>query len=210
MPARFHWPRRDPRLARLPLLLAYLLVLLGTPYGEAGFLWMHLATAHSAPPAEVDAEKGHPAASRTGGGAALPGPEHEHSAPHDHETAGAHAHGHTVAHEHAEERAPRHGDTHVDARTPEHHRPVAGTGEPERRSAAPGEPHEHGGRVHTHRQHPAPDAEPPAASLSKYYLSPPTTPAPAASADPRHAAQIPPPPHQVAARIDTPPPRRPG
>ena len=228
---------RDLRLARLPLLLAYLLVLLGTPVGEAGFLWMHLSTAHSTPVAELAGRVG----LRSGEDAAVasaPGherdtlPAHEH----EHEHAGAHGHPHSHEHEPASEHAhtPSHGygraalHEHATAHehasghaAGEHAHPHEGphatqpqhlhiASEAEARSFAPDEPHEHGGRVHTHDQHPVPDAALVIDALSKFYLSPPTTSAPSASADARHASRILPAPHQVAARIDTPPPRLPG
>jgi hypothetical protein len=216
-------PPRDLRLARAPLLVAYLLVLLGTPVGEAGFLWMHLTTAHTSP-ATPDAEPEHtdgvrsdetaPAASASEDEHdPLPAREHghPHAAPHEHGPASEHAHGPAHA-EYApprgHERAAAHGHPHAGSHDspPAHHRAA----EAQRRSFAPDEPHEHGGRVHTHQQHPVPDAELLTDALSKFYLSPPTTSAPSPGADSRQAAQVPPALHQVAVRIDTPPPRLPG
>jgi hypothetical protein len=207
VPARSRRPPRDLRLARLPLLLAYLLVLLGTPIGEAGYLWMHLATAHSSPVSSV-AELESPVGLRLRDDGTLastpdhePPPAHEHTAAHAHK----HKHKHSAPHTHAHVSSDEH------AHTSEHHARIASADtEPAPQSVAPDQPHEHGGRVHTHRQHPAPDAESLLDALSKFYLAPPTTPAPSTSADARHARQNPPTPHQVTARIDTPPPRRPG
>jgi len=214
---------RDLRLARLPLLLAYLLVLLGTPVGEAGFLWMHLSTAHSTPVAELAGRVG----LRSGEDAAVasaPGHERDTLPAHEHEHAGAHAHRHPAPHAHEpaseHEHAPEHEHASGHA-AGEHAHPHEGphvtqpqhlriASEAEARSFAPDEPHEHGGRVHTHDQHPVPDAALVIDALSKFYLSPPTTSAPSASADARHASRILPAPHQVSARIDTPPPRLPG
>jgi hypothetical protein len=198
-------------------------VLLGTPVGEAGFRWMHLTTAHSSPE-KPDAEMERPAGLRLREDgtlastsehepppahehehAAAPAHGHEHSAPHEHEPAGAHVHESERAREHA------HASSGEHANSTEHHSPIASTEtEPATRSVAPDQPHEHGGRVHTHRQHPVPDAELLIDALSKFYLAPPTTSAPSTSAEARQARQIPPTPHQVAARVDTPPPRLPG
>jgi hypothetical protein len=204
-------------MARFPLLLAYLLVLLGTPVGEAGFRWMHLATAHSAPANRPGAEPeapgsvfraapDHPSSAEDDEALARPdtrGAPGAHEHPHDGRRAARHEHEHTAAHEHGDAPA------HPHAGTPAHpERPA--TGEPVGASVAPGEPHEHGGKIHTHRQHPAPDAELTAGALSKYYLSPPATPAPAPAAAARHARHAAPALHETAARIDTPPPRLPG
>ena len=214
------------RLARLPLLLAFLLVLLGTPIGEAGFLWMHLTTAHSSP-ATPDAELERPAGLRLredGTLASTPeheppahehehaaAPKHEHEDAHEHLPAGLGEHRHADASEHAAEREHAHVSSGEHANSSEHHARIASTETaPATQSVAPDQPHEHGGRVHTHRQHPAPDAELLIDALSKFYLAPPPTPAPSTSADARQARLIPPTPHQVAARIDTPPPRLPG
>ena len=210
-----HAPSRR-RLARLPLLLAYLLVLLGTPVGAAGFRWMHLESAHSAPANRPGAERevpgslvrAAPPAHHSTAAAALAHTDardtpaaHEHAHPHDGGPAGRHDHEHAAAHAAASAHA---GTPEPHARTALKHRePVGG-------SVAPDEPHEHGGKVHTHRQHPAPDAELPGGALSKYYLSPATTPAPTLAAAARHARHVPPAPHEAAARIDTPPPRLPG
>ena len=243
MPARSRRPPRDLRLARLPLLLAYLLVLLGTPIGEAGFLWMHLSTAHSTPAnpvAELEppiglrlrddgtlasTPKHEPPAAHEHEHTAAHTHKHKHSAPHEHEHAGSHEHQRAGAgeHRHAQADASEHATEHTHAAEREHahvssgehasnhHARIASTEtESAPRSVAPDQPHEHGGRVHTHRQHPAPDAESLLDALSKFYLAPPTMPAPSTSAGPRHARQIPVTPHQVAARIDTPPPRLPG
>ncbi len=210
VPVRSPRPRRDLRLARLPLLLAYLLVLLATPVGEAGFLWMHLETAHSVP-AQPNADQEHPARLRLGGGEAISAhalerehhglPAHEHDAMRERATGHGHAHPHARPHE--EERAA--------ADAPAHHGRIASAGsEPQARSVAPDQPHEHGGTVHTHQQQPAPDVELPNGALSKHYLSPPTPSAPLPSADARLARHVLPAPHLVAARIDTPPPRLPG
>ena len=207
MPARSPRPPRDLRLARLPLLLAYLLVLLGTPVGEAGFLWMHLTTAHSSP-AKAGAEQAHSGGMRLDEAETLPTSalEHEHGPPPAHEHAAEHAHGHATPSAHAH--AVAHEQEHVSST--EHHERVASTeAEPEPLSVTLDEPHEHGGRIHTHQQHPVPDAELLIDTLSKFYLAPPTTPAPSQAADAHHASQIPPAPHQTAARIDTPPPRLP-
>lgn len=232
MPAHSAQPTRDLRLARLPLLLAYLLVLLGTPIGEAGFLWMHLTTAHSSP-AKPDAEQEHPAGLRLREDGTLAStPEHDLPPAHEHEHAAAHGHEYPAEHEHAgapvhqRARSGEHGhaDESEHAAAPEHTHPaarehahvsaVAHVASADRelaaRSVAPDQPHEHGGRVHTHQQHPVPDAELLIDALSKFYLAPPTTPAPSTSADARRARQIPPTLHQQAARIDTPPPRLPG
>ncbi|HEX8212218.1 MAG TPA: hypothetical protein VF584_18725 [Longimicrobium sp.] len=238
MPSRSAQPPRDLRFARLPLLLAYLLVLLGTPIGEAGFLWMHLTTAHSSP-AKPHAELERPAGLRLRADGTLastpeheheppPAQEHEHAAPPKHEPAGArehqragsgeHGHAHADESEHADAaehtRAAEREHAHViseHANPSEHHARIASSEtEPAPRSVAPDQLHEHGGRMHTHRQHRAPDAELLIDALSKFYLAPPPKSAPSTNADARHARQIPPTPHQVAARIDTPPPRPPG
>jgi hypothetical protein len=217
---------RDLRLARLPLLLAYLLVLLGTPIGEAGFLWMHLTTAHSSPAkAYVELERSAGLQLREDGTLAstpeheppahehehAAAPKHEHADAHEHLPAGSGEHRHADASEHAAEREHAHVSSDEHANSSEHHARIASTEtEPAPRSVAPDQPHEHGGRVHTHRQHPAPDAELLIDALSKFYLAPPTTSAPSTSADARQAGLIPPTPHQAAARIDTPPPRLPG
>jgi hypothetical protein len=188
-------PPRGLRVARLPLLLAYLLVLLATPVGEAGFRWVHLSTAHSSP-AQPGAEQAHPA----GPGldelpalASTPEPTPHTPPAHEHEHAAAHTH----EHEHAS--PPEHDERIASARD-----------EAESRTIAPDQPHEHGGRVHTHQQQPAPDAELLIDALSKFYLAPPTTSAPSLSAGAHCASRLLPVPHQVAARIDTPPPRLPG
>lgn len=228
MPTRSVLPPRDLRLARLPLLLAYLLVLLGTPVGEAGFLWMHLTTAHSSP-ASMDAEPERPLGLRLREDGTLastsrhePPPAHEpeHTAAPKHERrAGSGENGHAdardhaaaVEHTHAAEREHAHVSSGEHANPSEDHARIASTQtEPAAQSVAPDQPHEHGGRMHTHQQHPAPDAELLIDALSKFYLAPPSTSAPSTSADARQARQIPPTPHQVAARIDTPPPRLPG
>lgn len=221
MHARSPHPPRELRLARLPLLLAYLLVLLGTPVGEAGFLWMHLTTAHSSPArphADQDRSGGPrlvealPASAPEHAHDTPPAHEHEHAAEQEHaakhEHAGEHEHAPTPAHEHAIAHEHVAAPRHEHAGTREHHERVASAeAEPVAQTVAPDEPHEHGGRVHTHRQHPVPDAELLTDALSKFYLAPPLTPAATLSADARHARPVPPSPHQVAARIDTPPPR---
>jgi hypothetical protein len=255
--------------------VAYLLVLLGTPVGEAGFLWTHLATAHS-DPAEGRAQPAGsylradktfpshvPAREQEHAGHARPheqdertGPhepavahaqeqhadahEHRHAWEHLHENAHEHRHAwehlHENAHERQHLREHRHANAHEDeptraserrhaiadphehepthaldrpqavAHAPDHHDRIARGGDVGR-SFAPHEPHEHGGTVHTHGQHPVPDAELLIGSLSKFYLAPPNTAAPTQGTAPRHASQVRPEPHQVAARIDTPPPR---
>jgi pyruvate/2-oxoglutarate dehydrogenase complex dihydrolipoamide acyltransferase (E2) component len=221
VPARSRRPPRDLRLARLPLLLAYLLVLLGTPIGEAGFLWMHLATAHSSP-VSPDAAWERPIGLRLREDGTLastpareppPAPAHEHTAAHahKHKHSTPHEHAHADAREHAAEREHAHVSSGEHAHSSEHHARIASADtEPAPQSVAPDQPHEHGGRVHTHRQHPAPDAESLLDALSKFYLAPPTMSVPSTSAGPRQARQVPLTPHQVAARIDTPPPRLPG
>jgi hypothetical protein len=205
--ARSPHPPRDLRLARLPLLLAYLLVLLGTPVGEAGFLWMHLSTAHSDPRPDADQDRSDRLQFREMETLAANAPEHEHDTPpaHEHEHAAAHEHHRAGSHE------DEHRAAHEHAGTREHHERIASTeNEPEAKSVAPDEPHEHGGRIHTHRQHPVPNAELLTDALSKFYLAPPMTPATSSVADARNARQVPPAPHQVAVRTDTPPPRLPG
>jgi hypothetical protein len=192
-------PPRGLRLARLPLLLAYLLVLLGTPVGEAGFRWVHLTTAHSSPAipgVEVEWVALRFDVDRT----LASTPEHEPDTPpaHEHEHAAAHTH----PHEHSS------ADEHEHTDPPEHDALIASArDEAESRSVAPDQPHEHGGRVHTHQQQPAPDAALLIDALSKFYLAPPTASAPSLTADARRASRILPAPLQVAARIDTPPPR---
>jgi hypothetical protein len=207
--ARSLHPPRGPRLARLPLLLAYLLVLLGTPVGEAGFLWMHLATAHAPQP---DADQIRSGGTRPDEAETLPAraPEPEHDAPPAHGAGHAHAHASEHEHQHAASRGDEQLAAHEHADPREHQRIASAETEPPARSVAPDEPHEHGGRVHTHRQHPVPDAELLADALSKFYLAPPVTPAASSPADARHARQVPRAPHMAAARIDTPPPRLPG
>lgn len=199
---------RGLRLARLPLLLAYLLVLLGTPVGEAGFLWMHLTTAHSSP-AVPDAEP-EPVDSQFDVDRALASThEHERDTPPAHEPEHAAAHAHAAPHQH--EHAGEHEHQHADASPPEHHERIASAPrESASRSVAPDQPHEHGGRVHTHQQEPAPDAALLIDALSRFYLAPTNASAPAPNADALRAPRILPAPHQVAARIDTPPPRLPG
>jgi hypothetical protein len=243
------WTLRELRLARLPLLLAYLLVLLGTPVGEAGFLWMHLTTAHSTP-ATPHAEPERRGGVQSGAAAALasapghenatpPAREHEHAPTHAHRHSAAHASasehahpsayedelaappthehaahehdsGHGAAYEHTAAREDTAEHAHPHLATREHRRIASAGSQAEDRSFALDEPHEHGGRVHTHQQHPVPDAALLIDALSKFYLSPPTTPAPSPSAGNHHASQILPALQQVAARIDTPPPRLPG
>lgn len=201
MAVRLPRPPRDLRLARLPLLLAYLLVLLGTPVGEAGFLWMHLTTAHAGPARPSE----HPVRSQLGQDEpiAATGLErgHDKLPAHEHAHAAGHAHEHPAPHE----------DEHRAADVPEHHAPAAIADiQPDGRSVALDQPHEHGGRVHTHHQQPVPDAALLNGALSKHYLSPSTISAPSPGADARQARAALPAPHQVAARIDTPPPRLPG
>ncbi len=166
---------------------AYACLLGLSPVGQAGFLWLHLATEHHDSAVRQTAH-------RHDGGQA-----HRHAPAVDtHESDGAQEHG---EHGHEHPAGPGHA---VDD---EHSADDAG------RSVAPvspGAPHEHDGRVHTHDPAPVDDPAVPVGTLSKHYLSPEVTPAPPAPRDAAVPPSAAPAPRRAASPVDTPPPRRPG
>lgn len=162
----------------ITVLIAYGLLLGSSPAGQAGFLWLHLATANHDQAAPVEERhRGHD-----------PVPAHR-SEVHEH-------------HEHHED----HGhDPHENvAPARDHHtKRIA-------RPAATHEPHAHGGAVHTHEGGPVEDPVLLDGALSKFYLAPSVIPAPPPGRTGSRMPAAAPQPAQLAARIDTPPPRLPG
>lgn len=170
--------RRAPWAALLALVAAYACLLGLSPVGQAGFLWLHLATEHHGPSVRPTAEHLHD------GGRA-----HRHASA-DHDGSGR-EHGHPAGPGQAVD------DEHS-------------ADDDARRSVAPGAPHEHDGRVHTHDQAPVDDAAVPVGTLSEYYLSPEMKPPPPAARDAAVPPSAAPAPRRSASPVDTPPPRRPG
>lgn len=213
--------RRGAWLHLVAVLFAYALALCGSPVGQAGFLWMHIATAHHAAPLPAasprsldvpaspakitQADSG--SAPRVDTDAVIESP----SPPADARERHGHAHGHAHAHEH------RSADRHAHANRPVAHRehedpPIHDARDDANLPAipippvAPDAPHEHGGTWHTHQPHPIDDADVLTNGISKFYLAsrevPPQhrsvdlTPLPsivAAPSDAEFPVEIPPP-----------------
>jgi len=212
-------PRVDRRGAWLHLaavLFAYALALCGSPVGQSGFLWMHVATAHhAAPPASPGSAgvRSFPAklvqADPDDASRADEDPPVESSPVlADAEERHGHAHGHGHAHAHdagagdAERPAGHHEDEPIHIAGDDAEPPIAPVP-----AVAPDEPHEHGGTWHTHQPHPVDDADVLTNGISKFYVAyrdvPPQPRGGGRAPDP----SIPASPSDADPSVEAPPPR---
>jgi hypothetical protein len=210
-----------PRLAAV--LFAYALALCGSPVGQAGFLWMHIATSHDAapPPAASPRPLGVPAspakiaqadpgsASRADADAVIEsvstGAKESHG--HDHARGHAHSHHHGSAadrHAHAERPAGHHEheDQSRDEARDDANLPAAPIP-----AVAADAPHEHGGTWHTHQPHPVEDADVLTNGVSKFYLASREVPPQARSVGRTWAPSIVAAPSDADSAIEVPPPQ---
>lgn len=192
------------RIVLLPVLLACAIGLGTSHIGHAGWLSLHLATAHHdtppPPPAEPPAIHAHAV-----GHLAAPDGPHEH---------GSRAHEHPSRDTDSHEHPPRDTDSHEHPRSEDHHHaadrhavsPPADRADPPIANA----PHEHGGVIHTHDPRSDDELVLPSAPFSEFYL-------PQAAASPPRIARsrsrtpwIVAAPDQAVRSIESPPPQLPG
>jgi hypothetical protein len=212
--------RRGAWLHLLAVLFAYALALSGSPVGQAGFLWMHLATAHHATPAaSLGSASAHsfPAkivkadsddASRADEDAVIESSpaladvkDHGHAHEHGH----AHVHDAAAADRHARPERPsghHHDDPPAHGAREDTHLPVAPVP-----AVAADAPHEHGGTWHTHQPHPVDDADVLTNGISKFYVASCEVPP-----QPRGSGRAPDPsimalPSEADPAVEAPPPR---
>jgi hypothetical protein len=204
-----------PHLAAV--LFAYALALCGSPVGQAGFLWMHIATSHDAapPPAASPRSPDVPAFParivQADPGSASRVDEDAIVAPVPSDAKRSHGHAHPHQHGSA-------ADRHAHAERPAAHREHEDQSRDEarddaKRPAAPippviaDAPHEHGGTWHTHQPHPVEDADVLTNGVSKFYLASREVPP-----QPRNAGRTPLPPIVAAPSgadpaVEVPPPQ---
>jgi hypothetical protein len=196
----------------VPILVVYLLVLIGSPVGEAGSLWVHIVIAHggvasvrSPEPTLLGLSSGQ-AESREGAGLEKAGiiPLHHHEGHAGRFSGPASAERHTHDHRHHQTeggQAPVHHEHHDDDRS--------AAEAPHARTSSGGHiPHEHDGIVHTHEGR-TPDDATPENTLSRFFLSPRfliESPPPLAAKSRLVSSRSS---DEPAALVDTPPPRPP-
>jgi hypothetical protein len=200
---------------RLPILVVYLLVLVGSPVGEAGSLWVHLTSSHRGSATGLIAP---PPASEPVSVAAV-----EEATLHTH---GVHSHRHSEAESIAAEsdssrtsHPPRHphahppadhlrdGDDHSHQHPAGREEPPAApdAGAPSQQPEGPVHAHENG-LVHSHESR-TPDDATSENPLSRFYLAPPPVIALAPVASRTLRTPLREAPQETVPAVDTPPPR---
>ncbi|MBW3629744.1 MAG: hypothetical protein KY464_10655 [Gemmatimonadetes bacterium] len=193
--------RRRPRAHLFTVVAAYLFMLAGSPIGHAGYLWVHIATAHqggSEPLAMDDGrhETGQPA---TAAGRELAQdqryePQQQGFRPQD------------LSYE---EKRHDHDKQHQNREHHEHGVSAAqhGTAETAATLPASSAAHEHGGVAHTHHGEPPKDLAITSDELSKYFLAPLISPDSPTVRDGLTTPVAPSAPEPASMPLETPPPR---